>query len=102
MQTAAELRALPGATPTIRRRTGFSPNPGRRDAWLMREGRRVPARRLLVTLNATSLHPDVKSNPARGPGPLALAKEQITVKLLPSAPCTARLAVMATLGVLLA
>src|SRR5882724_7922621 len=34
--------------------------------------------------------------------PLALAKEQITVKLLPSAPCTARLAVMAALGVLLA
>src|SRR5712691_3798210 len=34
--------------------------------------------------------------------PLALAKEQTTVKLLPSTPCTARLAVMAILGVLLA
>src|SRR5207247_8232665 len=62
----------------------------------------VPARRVLPTLNASSPLPGVKSNARRVQPALALAKEQITVKLLPSAPCTARLAVIATLGVLLA
>jgi len=54
---------------------GFSPHPGRREAWLMKEGRRVPARRLLVTLNATSPPHGVKPNAAQGPAPLAPAKE---------------------------